>query len=188
MSDYTIKIRDAVIENKNFRGIEKQYNAAGSRNFTVTLSPNQEIAFEEKENGVINSYIGTVQDLIKQGWNIRAHKSYNDETGTWEEDGNYILSSVKISFRNPKYQPCIRYYPSADAKTFVIMTEELLDPNGAYGAVLDDRYRPFAHCDLSIHGYNDAPGHVSAYVQNMAIVGVPTFFDEFGYDDGGGQF
>lgn len=181
MASYTILIKDAIIENKNFRGLEKTNNTAGSRNFTVRLTPYQEIGFDIYDNGHNENFIGTVQDLINQGWNIKPHNSYNQETGTYEPDGDYTLSSVKVSFRNDRYQPCIRYYPNADTKSFVLLNESLLNPDGQYGAIIDDR-GSFAHCDVSIHGYNDKPGHVSAYVQNMAIVGRPTFFGNLGYD------
>lgn len=182
MANYNISIQDAIIENKNFRGLEKGKNAAGSRNFTVRIRPDQEISFDVYDNGRTERYVGTVQDLIDQGWNIRPHNSYNPATESYEPDGDYTLSSVKVSFKNEKYMPNIRYYPNRDTRTFVVLNESLLNPDGKYGQLIDDR-GSFEYCNVCIHGYNDAAGHVSCFVKDMVIVGRPTIFDQWGYGD-----
>lgn len=182
MATYYLNIKNADIPfpYKNFRGIEKDMNAAGSRNVAVIIHPEDEFQITVYGDGERKSFIGNYQTLIDQGWNIR-EQTRKEKDGTKAPTGNYILSSVKISFYPEKYAPVIKYYPNPDSKSFVILNEELLDPAGEYGKQLDNDN--FEQCNINIRGYNDKPGHVSAFVSDMLIVGKPSIFDEWGYGE-----
>lgn len=181
MARYYVNIKNADIPYpfKNFRGIEKQMNAAGSRNLAVIIHPEDEYLFTVYDNGEKQSFIGNYQTLIDQGWNIR-EQIRKEPDGTRVPTGNYILSSVKINFHPDKYAPVMRYYASPESKSFVLLNEELLDPMGELGRHLDEDN--FEKCSICIRGYNDSPGHVSAFVSEMAIVGKPNIFDDWGYN------
>lgn len=80
--NYMLEIKDARIVNKNFAGIEKQYNPAGTRTFCVILDKTKE-----------------AQKLSDQGWNIRILKPTDEFP-----DGGYMLP-IEARFRD--YPPVI---------------------------------------------------------------------------------
>lgn len=80
--NYMLDINDARIINKNFSGIEKQYNPAGTRTFCVILDNATE-----------------AQSLSDQGWNIRILKPTDEFP-----DGGYMLP---VEARFGDYPPVI---------------------------------------------------------------------------------
>lgn len=80
--NYMLDINDARIINKNFSGIEKQYNPAGTRTFCVILDNAAE-----------------AQSLSDQGWNIRILKPTDEFP-----EGGYMLP---VEARFGDYPPVI---------------------------------------------------------------------------------
>lgn len=80
--NHMLDIKDARIVNKNFAGIEKQYNPAGTRTFCVILDNPEE-----------------AQELSDQGWNIRILKPTDEFP-----DGGYMLP---VEARFGDYPPVI---------------------------------------------------------------------------------
>lgn len=80
--NHMLDIKDARIVNKNFAGIEKQYNPAGTRTFCVILDNPEE-----------------AQKLSDQGWNIRILKPTDEFP-----DGGYMLP---VEARFGDYPPVI---------------------------------------------------------------------------------
>lgn len=80
--NYMLNINDARIVNKNFAGIEKQYNPAGKRTFCVILDNPEE-----------------AQRLSEQGWNIRILKPTDEFP-----EGGYMLP---VEARFGDYPPVI---------------------------------------------------------------------------------
>lgn len=112
---------------------------------------------------------------------MKVNRDANGNMISREPSGDYILSSIKVNFYPEKYAPTIRYYASPEAKSFVLLNDELLNPIGELGKQIDEN--GFAQCYVCIRGYNDKPGHVSAFVKEMLIVGKPSIFDEWGYGE-----
>lgn len=80
--NYMLDINNARIINKNFSGIEKQYNPAGTRTFCVILDNSAE-----------------AQELSNQGWNVRILKPTDEFP-----DGGYMLP---VEARFGDYPPVI---------------------------------------------------------------------------------
>lgn len=76
----TIAIEDAQIKFPNFAGKEGRFNPAGRRNFCVCLDPE------------------IVDDLIKDGWNVRWLEPRNEG----DERVPYIQVAVRFDNRPPK--------------------------------------------------------------------------------------
>jgi hypothetical protein len=76
-----LRLDDARLIWRNFAGAQKRYNAEGLRNFHVVID-------EE-----------TAQLLMKDGWNVKAHKSTEENGADW-----YTL---KVSVRFDNYPPSI---------------------------------------------------------------------------------
>lgn len=86
MSAGPLRIDGAKLLFKNFGGLEKQYNSAGDRNFTVVIDP--ELA----------------PQLIEDGWRVKKLKDRQD--GDEVIEGDYILK-VKVNYGKGRPPRCV---------------------------------------------------------------------------------
>lgn len=93
-----VNLENHEIAFRNFAGEEKQYNAAGKRNFVVFLAPD------------------TAEQMARDGWNIKQLKQRDED----ERPQDYIQVSVSFDKRPPRIVVIAK-----DKKT--TLTEDMVD-------------------------------------------------------------
>lgn len=76
-------IEDAKLVFRNFTGVEREYNSAGDRNFSVILDPK------------------TAQEMIAEGWRVKQLKARNED-----EEGDYHIK-VTVNYKKGRPPRCV---------------------------------------------------------------------------------
>lgn len=138
-----LKIDDATLIYKNFRGEGDRYNREGDRNFAVII-PNQEIA--DALAADVNQY--------GSGWNVKIKPPRE------EGDDPFMYMNVKVKFT--AFGPNV-YLKSGNADPIKLDEASI--------AILDEI--DIASVDLDIRAYDDEVGGRSfraAYLQSIYVV------------------
>ena len=79
----TLLLEDAKIIFRNFSGVEREYNSAGDRNFSVVIPPD------------------LAKKLIDEGWRVKQLKAREDD-----EEGDYHLK-VNVNYKKGRPPRCV---------------------------------------------------------------------------------
>lgn len=150
---------------RNFAGRGGMYNKEGDRNFNVVITENSSMFYEIEVNNLKHYKKVSVQDLIRDGWNLKPLKSrYEDDENAPPRYKLNITVKFADAKNHKKVPPTFVYLYSGKKRTR--LTEETI-------SALD--YADYRTADLTVrprHWSIEERGEegIKAYLREMRVV------------------